>query len=221
MKKIIFITFFATILLAHNPKVYSALGDVIYDNVNKISKLEDIQQYEIYSDKIAQYRYDVENTKIYGLAIEAGDTNIDKKEYLNKLRTLSQSNDFFIRSVKRKFKTSLEEEDSLLFSKLINSGLLDTKANKDEIINYYFSHVEDINASGVIQTYLDNDAKLRAKKEAQRKLYKTKQMKEEERIARIRKIDKEKQAELEKKLEDEVVRKKLEIRENQKNELFK
>lgn len=221
MKKIIFITFFATILLAHNPKVYSALGDVIYDNVNKISKLEDIQQYEIYSDKIAQYRYDVENTKIYGLAIEAGDTNIDKKEYLNKLRTLSQSNDFFIRSVKRKFKTSLEEEDSLLFSKLINSGLLDTKANKDEIINYYFSHVEDINASGVIQTYLDNDAKLRAKKEAQRKLYKTKKMKEEERIARIRKIDKEKQAELEKKLEDEVVRKKLEIRENQKNELFK
>ena len=37
MKKIVLLCLLATFLLAQNPKIYSALGDVIYNNVDKIA----------------------------------------------------------------------------------------------------------------------------------------------------------------------------------------
>ena len=220
MKSIIIMYFFTLILFAQNPKVYAALGDVIYNNVDKISNLKKIEEYKQYTEKINKYIKNVKQTKKDGFDIESGKRHIDKKEYLNRLRTLSQSNDFFVRSVKKNFSKSMKENNNQLFSKIVNSSLLNTKKNKNIIINYYYKNMDDINASGVIQTFLDKDAELKKLKDAQRKKYKTKKMLEEEKINRIRKNDILKQEELEKKLQDEVQRKKIEIREEQQKNLF-
>lgn len=220
MKSIIIMYLFTLALFAQNPKIYAALGDVIYNNVDKIADLKIIKEYKEYAKKIDEYTKDVNQTKKDGFCIETSKNCIDKKEYLNKLRTLSQTNDYFVRSVKRNFSTSMKKNNNLLFSNIINNGLLNTKKNKETIINYYYENIDDINATGVIQTFLDEDAQLKKSKDAQRKKYKTKKMLEEEKIDRIRKNDILKQEELEKKLQDEVKRKKIEIREDQQKSLF-
>lgn len=219
MKKIIFLTLFATLLLSDNPKVYSALGDVIYDNVDGINKLKTIEEYSDSSTKIAEYIIEVKQSKKDGFEIEKGNKKIDKKAYLNSLRTLSKTNDYFIRSAKNNFKSSMEQENSKLFTSLVNSGLVNTERYKSEIVTYYLFHMEDVNASGVIQEILDNDEALKKKKMKQKKVYKSKKQIEKEKINRIRENDKKKQAQIEKKLQDRVYKEKKEIIENQRKEL--
>ena len=222
MKKILtLLAIFPFLLYGANPKPYAALGDVIYDNVENIEKLKEIPKYALFKEKIESYVSKVAALKEMGYALEKGSASANKKVYLNALRTLSKENDFFLRDAKQSFKDAIEKQDSVTFEKIINTGLIDTQKNKEKIIEYYFAHQEDINASGVIQGYLDEDAKLRAKREAQRKRYKTKKQLEEEKIRRIREADKRKKEALEKQLEQEVARKKEQIRAEQKSELFK
>ena len=227
MKKLfLIITILSTFLFAQgatlqkNPKVYAALGDVLYNNLDEIEKLKEIDTFSPYNSEINRYIRDLSKLKKEGFRIEAGDATIDKKEYLNKLREFSKKNDYFVSLARNSFKKSLRDQDSKTFEKIINSGLIDTQRNKEKIIDYYFEHQEDVNASGVIQSYLDEDAKLRAKREKQRRYYKTKKQLEAEKIKRIRANDKKKQEELEKKLDAEVTKKKREIRAEQKKELF-
>jgi len=225
MYKILIITIFVTLLNAqnsvseHNPKAYSALGDVIYDNVNKIESLNTIEFYNIYKDDIEKYVKAVQTAKIAGTDLDLGKNSSNKKEYLNSLRALSKKNDFFLRSVRSSYNSSIKTEDSVLFSAIINSGLIDTDEHKQEIIDYYFAHIEDINSSGVIQIFLDQDSKLKALKEAQSRRYKSRKTREEEKIKRIRENDRIAQEKLEKKLQKDLEKQKLEIRENQEKEL--
>ncbi len=227
MKKLfLIITILSTFLLAQDatlqktPRVYAALGDVLYNNLDEIEKLKEIDTFSSYNSEINRYMRDLSKLKKEGFRIEEGDATIDKKEYLNKLREFSKKNDYFVFLARKSFKKSLRDQDSKTFEKIINTGLIDTQRNKDKIIDYYFEHQEEINASGVIQSYLDEDAKLRAKREKQRRYYKTKKQLEAEKIKRIRANDKKKQEELEKKLDAEVTKKKKEIRAEQKKELF-
>jgi len=201
-----------------NPKVYAALGDIIYGNVAKIKKLTEIEEFKSFSEKISNYCDEVEKAKEIGFEIERGSKSVDELEYLNTLRKLSKDNDYYIRSVKSAYHSSIEREDSMLFSEIVNSGLMDTDNHKDEIITYYLSHSMDINASGVIQKFLDDE---NTKSKRQSYTYEqAKKLREEAKIKRIREEDKKKQAELEHSLAEEVKQKKIEIRENQKKELF-
>jgi len=219
MKITIILSFLATFLMAENPKVYSALGDVIYNNVDSISKLQSIESYKMYDAKINKYIIDVAASKSVGFSLDEGDKSVDKMAYLKNLRLLSKENDFYIRNSKSSFKTSIKDENSKMFSQIINTGLIDTNRYKDEIINYYMFHAEDINSSGVIQGYLDEDEALRKQRLANMKRYKSKAQIQAEKIKRIREKDREKQAAVEKSLQEEVDRKKVEIRTNQKKEL--
>ena len=201
------------------PNVYSALGDVIYGNIANIVKLQYIDNFKSFSEKIKNYSKSVEKSKAIGFDIESGNKNIDEVVYLETLRTLSKENDYFVRSVKSAYQSSIDKQDSKLFTQTVNSGLLDTDKHRDQIIEYYFAHSKDINASGVIQKILDEDAKIKSK----RKTYnyeQAKKLREEAKIKRIREEDKKQQVKLEKELTEEVKQKKLEIRETQKNELF-
>jgi len=221
MYKILIISILATLLSASNPKIYAALGDVIYDNADNIEKLQNLEVYSDRASEIKEYIEEVNSTKEIGFKIELDRVKPDKKEYLIKLRELSKLNDSFVRSAKANYKNSLKNNNSLVFSQMINSGFIDTVKNKEEIIDYYFLHSDDINASGVIQSYLDEDIRLKAKRDALAKKYKSKKMREAEKIKRIRENDKEAQEKLEKMLQDEVNKKKIEIREHQKKELTK
>lgn len=219
MKKIIILFIVSTLLIAQNPKVYSVLGNVIYDNANNIEKLKFIEKFSSFEDKIDKYVIDVNKTKNDGFLIETGTDNIDKAAYLDKLRELAKINDFFVRSANSSFEYSINNEDSKLFSEMINSGLIDMRKNKSEIINYYLEHSNDINATGVLQEFLDEDQALRKEREDSLKLRLTTKEQEEAKIKRIRKNDQEKQEAIQKSLEEEVVRKKIEIRKNQIKEL--
>ncbi|MBN2815383.1 MAG: hypothetical protein JXQ67_01770 [Campylobacterales bacterium] len=220
MYKIIIFTFFTTLLYAKNPNVYAVLGDVIYNNVDSIEKLQNIEAYKDYKLGIKNYVSLVHETKEQGFAIESGDDIESKGKYLSTLRELSKKNDFYIRKAQNSYKNAVENEDSTLFTTLVNSGLIDTEKNKEDILQYYFEHADDINTSGVIQSYLDEDAALKNKQAAQAR-YKSKKEREAEKIKRIRQNDLEAQKRLEERLQEEVNRKKIEIRENQKKELTK
>jgi hypothetical protein len=98
---------------------------------------------------------------------------------------------------------------------------LDTQRYKKEILDFYFDHVGEMQTTGLIQSYLDEDAKLRKKREAQRKRYLSKKQRELERIKRIRQKDKLEQERLEQQLQKELMQKKKEIQEYQKKELSK
>ncbi len=220
MYKIFFFFLLNIALYAQNPKAFSTLGDIIYNNVDKIQKLENIDDYKVYKKKIKEYVADVKKLKKDGFALDEG-VNTNKMQYLNKLRKLSQTNDFLVRSAKRNLDLAIENENSKLFSQLINTGLIDEKKSKNKIIDYYFSHSDEVNATGLIQKYLDNDKNLRRKKEYKKSLLNRKKLRELEKIRRIRKNDKLQQEKLEQQLNQEVQKKKLEIRQEQKKELSK
>jgi len=224
MYKIMLLTIISTILLSQDffalhPKPYSALGDVIYDNVNKIEKLKNINGFEFYKGDIEKYVSKVQKTKDDGYQLEKNQARISKREYLNRLRTLSKKNDFYLRTIKNTYLSSMETNNYEQFSQIINSELIDVNSSKGVIIDYYYEHEEDINASGVIENFLNEDARLKALKDTQRKKYKSKKTLQEEKIQRMRKNDKEAKIKLENRLQNDLVKKKLEIRKNQKKEL--
>jgi len=221
MYKILLFTLLLFVSLeARNPYPFAALGDVIYDNAPKIAKLKNIEGFSMYNEKITQYLRDVKRAKEEGFALETGKVK-DKKAYLNKLRALAKEYDAFRRAVEESFEEAIKNENVTQVSQLINSGLLDTERYKNEILDFYFEHIDVMPTEGVIQSYLDEDAKLRKKRAAQRKRYLSKKQRELERIKKIRQKDKRDQERLEKKLQEELMQKKKEIQDYQKRELSK
>jgi hypothetical protein len=221
MKFFITLCLFVALLMAENPKIYSVLGDVIYNNVGNIIKLKDIPYYVDEKNKIDMYVREVYATKKIGKTIDDGDESIGKLTYLNKLRALSKENDNYVRSAHSNFRASMSNGDSELFSTLINTGLIDTQRYKYEIINYYLGHVEEINPKGVIQNFINEDKHLKKEEVVNKKIYKSKQQRQKEKIQNIREQDEIQQKALEESLQKEVDKKKSEIRESQTKELFR
>jgi len=221
MRKFLLYFLLLSTLFAKNPIAFAALGDVLYNNADKIKNLKNIDEYKSYRVSIDKYLHDLQEAKIEGFSIRPDSSESLKKNYLNKLRSLVKMNDFFVHSVYNFYNVAKEEQNSRLFSQIINTGLINTDERKKEIIDYYFAHAKDMNTTGLIQSYLDEDAKLRAKKEAQRKRYKTKKEREAERIREIRERDRIENERLEKKLQQELQQKKEQIREYQQEELKK
>jgi len=204
MRNIFILIFFSLFLYANNPKVYAVFGDVIYDNAEPINHLTTIEEYKIYKEKIANYIQELTKIKKMGLAVDVSLDESLKKEYLINLRKLSKENDFFIRTVQTNYNNAIEDENSRLFSQIINSGLLDTQKNKKEIIGYYLRHSDDVNESGLIQFYLDEDVKLKAKRDEILVKHKNRRAHEEEKIANIRENDIKAQQKLEETLQNEL-----------------
>lgn len=222
MKKLFILFLFSALLMAKNPNVYAALGDVIYDNAIKIEKLKSITEYSSSSNVIDRYLSSVNKLKEEGFKIEAGDKNLDNRQYLNKLRKLSKTNDFFVRKVYKTYKMALKNEDSWLLSQMINSGLMDTQKYKNEIIEYYMTHSDVMDTKGVIKQYLDEEEELRAQQKISKvKVELTREQILNAKIKRLRENDKLRQEAIKKSLEEEVAHEKVKIREEQVKELSK
>jgi len=219
MYKLLFITFIATILSAHNPLPYAALGNIIYDNAEKIQQLTDIDAYNVYKDDIEQYLKDLKVTKVLGYKLEKESASSLKKKYLNSLRRLSKKNDYYLRSINTQYNEAMKSKNYKLFLQIINKKLINIKKHKKEIIDYYYTNQENIDKSGVIDELLKEDARLKALKESQKRRYKTKKELEAEKIKRIRENDKLARQKLEAELQKDLINKKEKIREIQKREL--
>jgi len=219
MKKLLLILFTSFYLFAqNNPIVYAALGDNIYNNLPAIEELQNLKEFQVYKDQILTYVEDVRSAKVMGFAIEEGDKSISKGEYLSKLRILSKINDSFVKNINANFKFALKNEDNKLFVNSVDSGLIDIKRYKKTIRTYYYKHEDDIDEYGDVLSLLINGHE---SVKVTKKVYKgkSKQDIQDEKMKRIRQKDKEKQEAIQKSLEDELVRKKANIRKVQKEEL--
>ncbi len=185
MKKILLFFIFSTTLFAINPKVYTALGDMIYENTIKIQSLKNLKYYNQYEEEINEYVLDVNDTKEFGFEVESGAKSNEHLEYLEMLRKLSKFNNYFKRIIKADFKKAVQLEDNKLFILTINSGLFNTKKNKEKIMKYYQEHKKFIKAKGIIQKYLDEK---KVKKKVIQIYVKTKKEIEEEKKQRMEKI---------------------------------
>ncbi len=219
MTKIIFLSLLATLLFAQNPRAYSAIGNPIYDNVQNILKLKHINAFEEFELRLDNYYFDVDEVKDRGFVIDGSKKKIDSKDYLISLRTLKKTNDFFLKLAQGSFHASMKDDDTQLFSEIINTGLIDTKKHRKKIIKYYFKHIDEVDARGVIQVMLDEDAKLRRQREAYLRSLPTKNELQAAKIKRIQDRDKARELAREKVLQKELEAKKLRIRKEQKKEL--
>jgi len=216
MNQIIILSILTTFLFAQNPRVYSAIGDDIYNNIDAIENLKLLSSYPYEEKKINSYISNVKENKEMGFKIESGDKDVKASIYLNKLRELSKINDSFKRKIKLNFDKSLKDENPLLFLEMVNSGLLDTKNRKKVIMNFYYKHKEIIKPTGVIKIFLDEDIKF---KKQQEYLLKAKKREEADRIKYLREKDKAEEEALNRRLTQELIKKKEEIRKHQKEEL--
>ena len=221
MYKLLIIALLTTLLNAENdnPKPYKSLGNVIYNNYEKIGNMTKVDTFKVHSKAINDYISDIIVTKQMGFSLEMREGSVSRKDYLDTLRELSKKNDGFLRTIESGYRNSIQNEESQTFLQIVNNELIDIEKNKHEIIAYYLEHREDINSSGLLKKLIKKNDRIRADKEAQRKRYKTKKMLQKERIQRIRNNDKAAKERLENRLENELERKRLEIRNNQKKEL--
>jgi len=211
MIKILVLLLLATLLNA-NPKIYSALGDVIYNNVEMIRELKNISEFKEYESEIESYVESVYVAKKRGFSIESSSEDLEKKEYLNILRELSKKNDMFYRDVQNLYKQSIEKEDSKLWQKLINSGLIDTQRYKYEILEFYFAHSNELNEQGVVKEFLDRDKDLKTKNTKKNTSILLNEEAQENKIKSIREKDRLKQESTQKTLEEEQKKRKAEIK---------
>lgn len=182
-KILLFLFFFPFLLLSDNPKIYTNLGDKIYDNVDKIYLLKNSDKYNKYIQKIERYKIEVDKTKLLGFNIIKGSELDQQKKYLESLRNLEYTHNYFMKLVQNDFTLALDIQDDLLFLRVVNSGLFDTKNNKRAILKYYEAHKERINPAGVIQSFLD----MKPKKKKVYKPRKTKMQLQKEKINRLKK----------------------------------
>lgn len=215
MLKIVLLLVLTLTLYASNPKIYAALGDLIYNNEPKISKLAELQIYRANRETIQNYSKEVQRVKEMGIVAEKSKDKKLQKEYLIRLRKLSKENDFFIRSANKNYEKALQTQQSEDFVGLVNSGLIETNARKEEILNYYYEHKEEIDLTGVLEEYVKEDKELKKKRDIKSVKKRTKEALAREKIERIRKNDLEAQKRLELRLQEELTEKKSAIRKDQ------
>ena len=219
MIKIVWIFLFSLQLMAQNPKVYSSLGDSIYDSVESINFLKHSKIFSNNTSEIDIYVRDVYRTKEFGFKVDKTRELKDVKKYLFDLRNLSKRREFFYKKANKYFTKSMQIKDNRMFLDIVESGLIDTKKNKTKIMDYYHANCEGMEVKGPIKEFLDEEERIRLEKERRKKHRLTKKQIQEAKIRRIRRNAKLKEEALEKKLEEELMRKKLRIREEQLREL--
>ncbi len=219
MIKLFIFTLFTTALIAQNPHAYAALGDTIYDNADNIEKLKYIRSFEMLTPKIEKYIKEVEVSREYGFALDAHKKEYDKKEYLQQLRDLSKTNDFFIRSVRSAYKSALESNDDKLLFEILNTELIDIDDNFKEINAYYKLHTDAVQPKVYVQAFQRKRLEQQSIKAPKKKKVLSQKDIELLNIKRIRAKDKAKREALQKDLERESRRKKLQILQEQQKAL--
>ncbi len=218
MKYIVFLLLFSTLAFAENPKVYSSLGDEIYDNVENIVKLKEMREFKSDSREITRYRSDVLKIKQIGFDLENDKSSMDKSEYLATLRALSAKSDVYVNKTNVLLRKSIQNENSKEFNALLGTGLIDLTKNKIDILNYYKAHKTELVKSSAIEKLIAQERELK-KSRAKARAKSSKNSVEKKRVQRIRASDKRKREALERELQEENDKKKLEIRNDHRREL--
>ncbi len=225
MKKYFVLLTLSLSLFAQNPKSFAALGDVIYNDVDKFENLKEMASMQEFRTAIDAYIALATETKKMGFTIDAKNAEdtkeapVDGTEYLKALRQLSTEHDAIIVNSRNRFKEAITDEDSETINGMVNISVIDLDDYKDELIHYYEEFGEDQNLSSLDVMYAkhidsqkdDNSTALSAAQQEARE--------NEARIKRMRATEKAKNDALEKSVKEEKEREKKKVLNEQKKEL--
>ncbi len=226
MKKYVLLLTLTLTLFAQNPKSFAALGDVLYNDINKFENLKEMASMQEYKTAIDAYIVSAKETKKMGFAIDIEnakddkDATVDGKEYLKALRNLSTEHDTIIDNSRTRFEEAMGDEDSETINGMINYGVIEVEDYQDKLIRYYDEFGEDQNLSSLVTMYAEHMASLNKDNNATQLTNVQREARENEaRIKRMRAQDKAKTEALEKSVEEEKVREKKKVLNEQKKEL--
>jgi len=153
MKQFLLLLTFTLSLFAQNPNSFAALGDVIYNDIEKFEKLKQMPSMKEYQESIEEYIKAAERTKKMGFAIDAKEEGAQPKAYLKALRELSLKHDGIIVMSRKRFTEAMNDEDSETVNLMLTYGVIDPENYQTELIAYYEEFGEDHNLSAVTPLY--------------------------------------------------------------------
>ncbi|NPA65435.1 MAG: hypothetical protein GXO11_00990 [Epsilonproteobacteria bacterium] len=190
MKLSFFLFFFLTTLLySKNPTLFKEFGDPLYNNIEKIEKLKQIDSPHILKKEIKNYLENVKKVKEFGNTLSSVDQK-SKSEYFKKLRELATQNDIYVEKAQKLFDLAIQENDLEMFSELLQTGLIDLRRHEKEIFDFYKSE----NKEFLKKNYIDDI-------DAYKKLFKNIGDKEKKTLNELRLDDLKYQNAIQKKLQ--------------------
>ncbi len=215
MKKLLLLLLFIS-LNAQNPQIYSRLADKIYDELPHIKELKKVDALKNYIYRVDEYTKKVDDLKVQGYKLEKKEScKISLKEYLYALRELSKENDFFIRLAKKTFDNSFPENNVTTFKQMLFTGMVDITQSEDEVVRFYADNKDDNNLS-ILDDYI-KDYNAKVNQETQKQLVEHNKYKSyynfegDEKVDRIQKAEKKRDAERLKAIEAENKKEKEEV----------
>jgi len=215
---LVFMPLLVLSLFAATPQPFHRLGDKLYNSVDALEKIKNLKALEKEKGMITSYLNGIKRVKEEGFVLQREPTKALRSAYLKDLRDYSKRYDAILRMLQSRYETAIENEDSALFAALVNSGFIDQKQEREAIIRYYFGHQKDIEPTGRLATIV-LDAKLQKKELQKERRYDAKRAKDLAKIQRIRKEDQRKKATIEKKLQEELQKKRKELKQYEHKEL--
>ena len=189
MKIFLFFFLCSFLVYAKTPTVFKDFGDPLYANALKLEKLKELPI--ISKEKLDSYLKNVEEVKKFGNTLLKSDEKA-KEKYFEDLRKLAKQNDIYVDQAREFFKQAFDKDDVEMFSKILESGLIDIKRNEKKIFEFYKKNKKDFfnkeNFVDEIGTY--------------KKLFKNIKNKEKQMLDTLRLEDIKDQNEIEKKLQN-------------------
>ena len=156
MLKLLFLTFFSLQLFAINPKIYSLLGDMIYNNADEFQKFSNITTKIDEKREIAQYVIQCKKLKEEGFLIESGDKKYSINDYFNRLKIFSRENDHYIKLINLRFSDAIDSNDIRVFIGLVDLTIVNKDERRDKIEMFISSHEDETKNTNYYKTYKEN-----------------------------------------------------------------
>jgi len=220
MKKYLLLLTMSLSLFAQTPKSFAALGDVIYNDVEKFEKLKEMASMQEFAADIDSYITSANTTKKMGFAIDKEGASGDGEAYLKALRSLSKEHDAIVVNSRKRFKEAIIDEDSETINGMVTIGVIDPVDYKTELLHYYEEFNEDQNLSSLTPFY--NKYVNTLKKDVNKAPLNAAQREARENEASVKRMRAKQQAEadaLERSVKEEKEREKKEVLDKQKKEL--
>ena len=220
MNKFLLLLLFTLSLSAKNPIAFAALGDVVYNDVEKFEGLEALPSMQEHKEDIKAYILLAEKTKKMGFAVDAKSKSVNVKHYLKALRDLSARHDAIVLSSQKCFNEAMGDEDSETINNMLQMGVINPDNYKVELIEYYGEFGEDYNLSSLKPMYdlylksITKDHNVSRISDAQRE-----EIENKSRIKRVRARRLAKEEALNKSVRQEQQREKQKVLDKQKKEL--
>ena len=218
MNKYLFSLIFSLALYAQNPVAFSALGDVVYNDIAKFEQLKELSSMRDYIPVVDDYIEAAKKSKTMGFAVDAKDQSITAKAYLNMLRVLSAEHDSIMSGARERFEEAMQDEDGETVTAMIKIGIIDPQVYNSQLVQYYEEYAEEQNLSVIEPLYREYERRL-ADDQNRSKSFNTEALKKEELLKRMRATEKARSEALERSVSEESEREKRKVMNDQKKEL--